>query len=250
MNFACPKCQQVINLRSKTCPGCGFPLTLRAVVMFYWKKQRKQYWHPIQVKCPSCGQPSSTTESHCLLCGAPITFDAAVHSVVDPPRRRWREMIANVTPQTGRRAQWLYFLLSLFFLWWLSAYVEEKQRDQWWKYAFLTAIFLAVGGLVTVFVLPRSLVQTIARRFSRLMKLAFISNFLSCVLVVQILIGAWWARALVLAGLMGTVYLAVYILCQLLWPGTQAVRSVYDEAQESGKPFNPSNPQGRHGRID
>lgn len=143
----------------------------------------------------------------------------------------------------------MYLLLSVSLLWWLLAYVEEKQGSHWVKSALLAVVFLAALGLVSVFLVPRQFIQNLSRRSSRVMKFAFVFNYLACLLLIEIMIGEWWARALILAGLLGVTWLGSWLLCRV-WPMAQQVRGIYDQAQGNWEQFDPSAPQGRKGRFD
>lgn len=179
----------------------------------------------------------------CSKCGTPFTLD----SVIEPPRRRWREILENITPETRRRIQWCYFLFSVALLGWLLAYCEQNQEKHWVGHALLSVIFLAASGLLSVLLTPRQVIQNFSRHCPRLTKLAFVANYLAALLLLQIMIGKWWERALILAGLLAVTCLGAWLLCRVLWPMTQQVRGLYDD---SGQPFDPSAPQGRRGRFD
>lgn len=200
------------------------------------------------VKCPECGRAIPITTKVCANCRTPFTVGSALNSVIEPPRQRWREALHRASPETKRRAQWLYLLLSGALLWWLLAYVAESQGNAWVKAALLSVIFLATLGLLLVFLVPRHVVQKFSRRSPRLMKLAFVVNYLTGLLLLQIAIGEWWDRALTLAGLLVVTYVGAMVLCRLLWPAAQEFRGIYE--RENQGPFDPSAPQGRRGRFD
>jgi hypothetical protein len=66
-------------------------------------------------------------------------------------------------------------------------------------------------------------------------------------LIVQLLIKGWLARALILAGLFFVAWVAAFLLYFKILPMAAATEAVF---LGSGSEFDPEAPQGRSARID
>lgn len=244
MKFACPKCPHEIDLRDGACPKCGFTLTLGAVAGHYWDRLWSRAKQEAVIQCPGCGQPVPLTATVCPnpTCGTAITVGSTVDAVMEPTRRRWRGFLDNATPATRRWVQLAYLFVSAAILWWLLAYVEKHHSENWIWHALLSVLYLTVFGIVTALVAPRRVFEAISSHASWTVKLALVFNYLTLLLLLQIMISTWWARAVMLAGFFGATYVAVWLLRKLLLPMFSG------EAEDSS--FDPSAPQGRRGRYD
>jgi hypothetical protein len=201
-----------------------------------WKRLRRR----ATVECPNCGQGAPLAAKICPHCHQPITAGAAVDAVLEPPRRHWYNLLDNATPTTKRVVQWAYLLLSSLLAWGLLAYQEEHQAEHWFGQAALSVFFLVVLGILHQVILRRQ----VSKKFlpSTVTKLAFVCNYFTLLMLLQMGIAAWWGRAVTLAGLCGVTGLAFFILRFL----TTKAKGPY----ESGSPYDPSMPQGRQGRFD
>ncbi|MCX6917624.1 MAG: zinc ribbon domain-containing protein [Verrucomicrobia bacterium] len=249
MVFACPKCAQAVRLSQAACPACGFSLTLGAVVAHYWSRLTHRVREQSAIRCPQCGQASPLASETCPHCHFEITVDSTVNAVLEPPRRRWRLFVGNASPATRRRIQWAYLLSSGLFIWWLLAYIEEHHPDHWVRHAMLSAVYCAVLAFIVLLLTPRKLLAAISQRTTALVKLALLLNYLSFVLLLQMWIGTWWVRAIILAGVFGVTWLAAWLLTSVILPMTNQVRGIY-EPPNANSPFDPAAPQGRRGRYD
>ncbi len=251
IKFSCPRCLQVINLRDGACPGCGFSLTLGSVLGHYFHRCRSKLPKSPDVQCPNCHHAVPLSAKSCPACNTAITINSAIGSVLEPPRRRWhslRSRIADASPEARRYIQWSYFVLSMALFWWSLHYTERHVDTGWIGPAILSVIFLAAIALLSVFLVPRHVFSAIARHASVIVKLSLIANSLALLVVMQIVISTWWARALTLAGLLAIITGAAYILCRHIWPLTTQVRGVF--RQDGTGDFDPSAMQGRRGRHD
>jgi hypothetical protein len=130
--------------------------------------------------------------------------------------------------------------LSVVLFWGLLAYVEKTLTEGWFSHAVLAIAYLAGLILVADLLLPRFWFQTLNRRVGRVVKLGLLCNYLTLPLVLHVLVGAWWQRAVSLAAVIGGSLLAVFV-ARLILPSTPP---------EQDATFDPSVYQGRHGRYD
>lgn len=243
MLFDCPQCAQAVDLRGKICPACGLPLTLGALVAFYWRRLRGGIRQSTSVRCPSCGKPVPIAEKNCLNpdCRAPITVGGALDATLAAPRRRWLSFLENLTPGMVRCFQWGYVLTSLFVLWQVLTFTEKHYSDKWVLHAGLSTVFLAVIVFLTWVIAPAGVLRVVSQRASWRIKIALVSNYLTLLLVLQMAISKWWTRALLLAGMFAVTWLAAWGLRSLLVP-------MVDQPPGQSQ-FDPSADQGRRGRY-
>lgn len=244
MKFACPRCPDEIDLRVGACPSCGFSLTVGEVLLHYWGCLRGRVQREAVIQCPTCGEPIPLTANACPnpKCGTPLTVGSTVDAVLEPPRRQWRGFLANATPATARRVQWIYLVLSAAILSCLLAYVVDRNSEGWGGHVMLSILYLGVFSILVLVLVPRQFLHTLATRASWQVKLALACNSLTFLLLCQIIIGGWWARVLTLAGLFAATYLAIWVLPAVFF-------SAKSEDQKN-RWFDPSAPQGRRGRFD
>ena len=244
VKFACPRCSHEVGLRDRACPKCKLALTLGGVVGYYWGLLCSGVKKEAVIQCPGCHRPVPLATTVCPHpnCGAPITVGATVDAVMAPTRRRWRGFLDHATPTTRRWVQLAYLILSATILWWLLAYVEKHHSGNWIWHALLSVLYLTVFGIVAALVAPRRVFEAIASHASWSVKLALVFNYLTLLLLLQVMISTWWARAVMLAGFFGATYLAVWLLRKLLLPMFSG------EAED--RTFDPSAAQGRRGRYD
>jgi hypothetical protein len=260
VKFACPQCSQEIDLRRGVCPGCHLPLTLGAVVKFYWSFWYTRCRQTAVVPCTECGGGVPITAKACPACKTPLTVNSAVEKTLAPARQRAGQLVAGgretlarartsmkkATPETKRRIQWVYLLFSVALLWWLLVCAEQNEVGTWLRRALLSVVFLAASGMLVIVVVPRHMLQTVSRRASILSKLAMVANYLTLLLLLQMMIGVWWQRALILAGLVGVTCLGAWLLT-VFWNATEKARNFIGQDNQT---FDPSAPQGRQGRFD
>jgi hypothetical protein len=175
-------------------------------------------------------------------------MQAIIHASVDPPRKRLEKAFKAASPQAKRRIQWAYLLLSLGLLWGLLAYVEKHVGDRWYGWAALSVIHLAALGFFAAWLFPRPILHAISHQATGMVKLSLALNVFSAILLLQLFIGAWWARALILAALFAVVWLGAYLLIWYVLPMAAATRQVFLGPGE--QQFDPSAPQGRHVKLE
>jgi len=244
MKFRCPSCDRPVSLFSGACANCGFSLTLGSVLGHYRTRLRER----IAFQCPTCQRPVPVTAKACGNCGALITWNAAVEATVAPPRERLHRFIAQANPTTKRRIQWCYLLFSIALLWWLLAYVDAKGGKEWVQHAALSVVYLAVFALLALWLVPRPVFRALYWQASRLTRLSLVCNFLSAMIVLQLVIGVWWGRAGVLALLFGVVWAAAFLFHRLLLPMAVQTEQVFVGSEDAN--FDSQGPQGREVRWD
>ena len=241
MKIACPKCSQS-DIRDGVCPNCGFVLTVTEVWRLYREKLTGFLRRKASIPCPHCGGDVQVTANLCPHCNNSVTANAVINTTLAPPRQRWRSFVRNATPVAMRRVQWVYLLLSSLALWYLLAYAQEHNEEHWVRDAALAAFFLAVMGFIVTLIFPSSLLQMVVNRAGWRVKLAMIANWLTLLLLLELLIDVWWAKALMLAGLFLVACLAIIIL--------SIIRAYLLRPEGQQDTFDPSQPQGRRGRYD
>ena len=244
MKFRCPYCPGVCGLLDRTCPHCGSALDARSVLHFYFVRAREL----TALQCPRCRQGALPIGTKvCPVCGETPTLQDVVEATVGPPRRRLRQYLRNASPKTKGLAQWIYCFLSAMLLWWLLGYVQRATGGAWLGAALLSIFYLIAIGFYTVWLMPRWVVITISRRASGLVKFSLSLNFFAGMLVLQLLIRAWWERAIILAGLFVVIWFAVRLLNRRVLPEAEALWSIF---LGPGDQFDPTSPQGRSARME
>ena len=246
MKWACPNCGRLCGGMAGACPTCGFPLTVGAVTRHYGRRLRHWLSEVTALECPRCRQATPITRAQCVVCGAPLTVQAAVDATLAPPRRGWARFKARSSPATWSRLRWGHLLLSAGVLWGLLAYLEKLPLKAWVMLAGVSVVYLAVFAFLSAWLVPRHVFFALSRA-SPVVKLAFILNYLSLVLVLQAFIGTWWVRALVLAGLFLATWLGAYLLWRYIMPVAAATEQVFLGPHNR---FDASAPHGRDARYD
>lgn len=247
MLIQCPN-GHVCQWSERTCPECGFELTLRAVLRHYGRRLSTGMRHRAVIACPHCQEVAPLTASTCPHCGQTISFDDAYETAVQPARRRYHAFIREASPRTKRLFRWSYFAVSAVGLWQMLAYIEAHVGDGWVGHAALSVIYLAVLLLGVLLFVPRRRLRALVGHRSVSVKLGLIMNCFCGLIVLQIVIGEWWMRSLVLAGLFLIVWLAFYVLHEWVLPMLGAARSTFLGSEE--KRFDHTGPQGRMARFE
>lgn len=245
MTFACPNCDRDVDLKTNACPGCGQALSLGGVLRCYWRN----LVGAANFKCPGCGHANPLSANLCSSCKKPITVERAVDLVVAPRKRQVLQWATSATPETRKRVQRMYFLLSLGVLWWMLAIVEERFPGSWFKHSAIGAVFLCASGLVAALVVPKKTLEFLIRNLSATTKLALVANYLCLMLAVRMFTTTWKERALSLAGIILATGVAAWLLTLFAWPAKQAVASIFEEDEQS-RGFDTSGPQGRKARRE
>lgn len=246
MKFRCPKpkCHGLFGLFDRACPDCGFALNVGSVLGFYVTRVRQA----TAVECARCGKGALPIGTKvCPVCGQIPTFQDAMHATVDPPRRRVNNYFRTASPGTKRFAQWMYLLASSALLWWLLDLVQRLAGARWFATAALSVLYLSAFGLFAAWWMPRRVLFAISLRASGMIKFSLALNFFAGMIVLQILISAWWARAGTLATLFLVLWAAARLMNRWVLPEAEATRRVFFGAEED---VGASSPQGRSVRME
>ncbi len=242
MKFLCPRCHLPCGIFKGACPNCGLSLTLGGVLSYYWHEKAA-------LQCPKCHWAVPLRATTCAHCGQSMTVGSAITATLEPPKRRWEQFKKHATPEWKRRVQTWYLIFSAALVWWLLAEVEYHHPGTWPKYAALSSVYLAVLGLLAVWLIPTAVFKAIRQRASRRAKLALFLNYLASMLVLQLLFAVWWKRALILAGVFGASWLGGLLLYRFFFPlAAEAEQMLVGTTHENE--FDSRGPQGRNVRID
>lgn len=141
-----------------------------------------------------------------------------------------------------------WYLMVSAGLMWLALEISARSPEEEWSGRFvLSIVYLAALGLLVRLFIPRHLLVTVITRTTRTMKAAFVFNYFTILMVMQICIGTWRAQACALAGLFFSTW-AAWVLCVLMWPTTLSLYALFLDSPE--KPFDPRDPQGRRARFN
>lgn len=240
MKLLCPnpQCAHTVSLRDRACPNCGISLALKPVLNSYGRNLKISV---STIQCPDCGQAATWTARACPnpSCRAPLTVDSVANAAMKAPRDRWQRFLDNATATTAIRIQRAYLLASAALLWGLLSLAENQWTDHWLLYAVLAVSYFLMLGFLAPLIAPNVDFQTVWNCATNRVKLGIICNWLSLLLLMQLLVGVWCARAVMLASLIVMGCLAIWILC-----------GGFSSAQNQETEFDPSEPQGRRARFE
>jgi hypothetical protein len=247
MKFACPRCSAACGLFKGACPNCGLSLTLGSLLKFYFHRTREVLSQASALSCPACGFPNPLQARECANCHSDLSVRVAMDSVVEPRRRRWHRFLRGIAPENKRRIQWVYLIFSAALLWWLLAYVEHHGGDSWVSCMLLSVVYVAVLAFCALWLIPRKIFRTVFHRATARTKLSLALNALSLMIVLQLCIREWWARAATLAGMFAVAWFAGWLLYRFILPMAQITENVF---LGPDREFDPAAPQGRSARFD
>lgn len=244
MEFLCPKCERPTGLMRSACRNCGFSLTIGSVLGHYWDRLKSL----AALRCPQCQNAVPVGQPACGTCGKAMTLGAAVQYATDPPKKWWHRFLRGATRGQKRLVQWIYLLLSGLLLLGTVAHIEKNVGGEWYGYAALSAVYLAVFGLLLLVLVPRRVFWTVYFHSSALTKLSLLCNAVVATFALQLFIGAWWARAVILASLFGVLWFAAYLFHVFILPMAAETERVFVGQPQQN--FDPRTPQGRNVRLD
>lgn len=219
MVFTCPKCGQDVALGDARCknPECGLGLSLGSLTRYYaglfWQGLTKGL-SPI---CPNCKTENPLRTAQCQRCGFELSVTNTFGFYLRPLRERYERLRPN-DPATRRNMQLLYLLGSLALLAIAVLVVDHKVGNDWRNWLTPLLISLAYCAFCTLFflvVVPRHVLFVIRTRAAPMTKLSLLANLFTAVLFLQVIVGTWQKRALVLLTSFG-VFLAALFLFQLI----------------------------------
>lgn len=241
MKLRCPQCDDACGLFARACPRCGLVLTVGSLARFYVTHVRRK----VAIRCARCGRGAVPVGGKvCPACGEQPTFQDAMQATVDPYRQRVRHFLAHASPRAKNRVQWVYLLFSAWLLWGFQG--EVANRSDWIGTAFLSVIYVAVFLVLAKWLMPRRVLRGISQRATAKVKLGLAMNCLSAVLLLQLVIAAGWARAVVQAVIFVALWGAAIVFNRYLLPVVAQTRaSILGEDQ-----FDPTLEEGRHVRVE
>ena len=177
-----------------------------------------------------------------------MTVGAAVDHTLAPPKRWWHRFLRRATPGQKRLIQWIYLLLSVLLLWATVAHIDNNVGSAWFSYAALSAVYIAVFGLLLLLLVPRPVIQRIYFHSSALTKLSVLCNGLVGSFARQKFFGACWAKAIISETRVCVMWLAAYIFHVRIMP--MAAATVQTSVGSPRDNFDPRARQGRDVRLD
>ena len=246
MDFACPYrgCGKPVSLRDVACPHCHKPLTVWAILRYYWTTLWRGLRRKAKVRCTGCGKALPLSATVCPKCNTAVGFEDGVEHFLAPARAWWAQFRekADKDPVRIRRIQWCHVLLSGLVLWLMVSYVTEHRSKDWFWHVGLSAVYLAVIAFLTSVIAPRGFFAMIASWGWRV-KVGLVFNYFTLLLLLEISIGTFWKRAVTLGTLFAMTYAAFLILTSLLRPMVSTFAA-------PSRQFDPTAPQGRRARHD
>lgn len=252
MYFSCPQCGHKVDLRKTACRRCGQRLTLGAVLLYYLRQGSARIRRSAKVRCPTCQRKVPITSKTCPHCKEAMTVQLAVQTTLGPPLRWGQHRWSLVSPQ-AKHGLWrgFKFLIQLVFLVASAALLWRQllafRVEMTWLLlgrAALSAVLVAVLGLLSFWLVPWPMMVAIAKRPAPVVRLALVCNGLSLLLWLHTFIAEWWLQAVVLAGAFAVLGLAAYVFARLLWPRVAEVRKAVEDSRSAS--FDPSKAQGRN----
>lgn len=247
MAFACPSpgCGSPVGLGDRRCPRCGLAFGPWVLLRAFFQAWLAWVVRLTSLRCPRCRHGSPLRSDRCPHCGQVMTVAAAVEVALTPLRDRWQRWLDGVGPRTIRLFQWSYFSVSVAVLWWLLGYTERKFSTGWIGAVVLSCLYLGVIGLLSALLVPKSVWGAFIVRFSRLMKLSMVVNYLTALLLMQHFIHTWKVRANILACLFVATWCGAWLLCRFLWPIHLQTTTILLGGGGGRTGFDSAAPQGR-----
>jgi hypothetical protein len=174
MTFACPKSRKhLVQLTDRSCPVCGFPLTVSALSAYYLRRNAKRLMKWLRqataLRCPHCQVANPIHAQSCASCGTAITVGTVTQVTMGPPARGLGRAVK------GARA---YIKLAI-----QAAYLVGSA---WGLYYYLMRLVAKVGELSR----PTSIVDGATRQTEVLLFLAGI-GVTGFVVTLAIILGTW-----------------------------------------------------------
>ena len=255
MTFVCPHCHEAgIQFGNRACPNCGFSLGVPHLFKYYacraghWLRTRLQ--EATAVQCLQCHTPNPINAKKCRACGTPITVGAVTDASLRPVQEGM-DRLAKVGPSRSARrvAQIVYLALSI---WLLTRSISMVHSEFSFDFVFDSIVVSVVVGAVAVllfaWLMPSAILVAFHRRATWMTKLAVLCNGLTACMWLLQQRSDWWHAGVILAAVIGVLFLAARVLTTFVWPAVSQVGQVFRDIQ--GSSFNPSRPQGRRARRD
>ena len=150
-----------------------------------------------------------------------------------------------MSPASKRFARILYVIASAILFWLVLSY-SEKKGAVWYLYAALSIVYVAFFTFFLLWVVPPEHLSRFVRQRKGVVRIGLICNFFTAVLLLQVLMATWPARAVMLGVLFIVSWLGFYffLVCIVpVWCGMSAQIDTY-------VPFDHTARQGRTARRD
>lgn len=247
MKLTCSNGHEV-EWRDAECPHCGEGLTLLALL---GRTLRLVKRGPL-IKCTAtfCEKAYPLSYKECPFCTTENSLQNAVDSVIEPIGEATQRAIKTRSPETKRRFQRAYLILSFFVLCFALSHSAKSDGDEVGKSALMAVLYLGCLALLIRWFVPQKLIITFLLRTTWVVKLALIFNYLACLILLQVVIAGWWAQFVGLAILVGLTWGGVWVFCRLLWSMNLEMKNIFLFGKEDSSSFNHLGDQGRKGFWD
>jgi len=242
MKFVCSQGHEV-KWNAKTCSQCNEGLRVRDFLKREWKLIKRG---PL-VYCTwsECARAHPITYEECPFCGRKNTVENAFKSVTDPVSYAIQES----KPQTRRKFQRLYLILSAIALFALFRHMTTLDTETWIRMGIVSIVYLgSLALLIKWFVRPEIVIKFLLLT-SWVVKLAMIFNYLVCLMLLQLAVVQWWVQFMALAALVAISYGGAWVFCWLFWPMTGNIKTIFLGEQVTNI-FDSMQNQGRSGRRE
>lgn len=227
-----------MGLRDTGCLKCRFTVTPRGVVGFAWRSLIEGLGERFGVQCPVCREVIPAFQSLCPGCKVTLTVGRVVDETIGPTRERVVQIIAP-TPRKVSVFRWAYLLTSAVVFGSVFSVLPDSVGMDTILSALVSVFYLMLFLVVFVWLVPRPTIVAINRRAPKRIKLALLLNFLTCFILLDMVVKEWWARAAMLAVIFAAIAVGTWLFWKVLWPMLEG------GAPSGVKPFDPQAPQGR-----
>src|ERR1035441_1787850 len=197
MAFHCPVCDHDVKAGDTVCPTCKEPLHAASFVGRLWRSLCAAFSRATSFESPACHKLVAAKSRDCIKCGCNFTIAAALVPILRPLRNKWDAVFKDVSPASKRFARILYVIASAILFWLVLSY-SEKKGAVWYLYAALSIVYVAFFTFFLLWVVPREHLSRFVRQRKGVVRIGLICNFFTAVLLLQVLMATWPARAVML----------------------------------------------------
>jgi hypothetical protein len=194
------------------------------------------------VQCPHCPAAIPFLSSTCPKCKQQPTLSAAVDATFGATKRRLEAKGRTASASEMRRAQWIYFAISLCILLFLLPFTQGRFASQ-----ALSVIFVTIVSGYVVWLIPPRWSYAYFVRAGRLFKLSVTLNILSVLMLIQIACEIWWGKAVTIATLFLVVIVGTFLFHLFVVP---VAYSTYLLLSRGWREDSPGPEQSRRVRPD
>jgi hypothetical protein len=251
MTFLCAQCGKPVGRGDRVCPNpnCREPQDVRSVFKRWLEGMGIGVRRATAVRCPACNAVGSLEIGYCMKCGCNFTVAAAIAPLLRGPRRLWDRWKNKFDSMSKQRFQRYFFWLSVFLFLAVLSIHEHFQPNKWGATALVAIIFLPLLLLLVLWLKPKR--DPRAPRpppLGRIVKLALVFNYFSVLLLIELLVGVWLEKAVIIAVQCVVTLVAFYCFATFFWPVWVALGEFFRE--QARAQFDPTSYQGRRARSD